>query len=64
MGKVSWCKDDILLFGDPFDDSISYEFENDEMKLQQFEEWQAFLKNDYYDGTPPPNFVTKIETEE
>lgn len=64
MGKVFWCKDDIIQVTDPFDDSIIYEFENDEMKFYRFEEWKTFRENEYYDGTPPPDFVTTIETEE
>ena len=65
MGKVFWSRDDILRYEDPFDDAIFYEFENDEMKAARFEEWKAFQETSYYDGTPPPDFVTTIdETEE
>jgi len=65
MGKVFWCKDDIIRHQDPFDDDIFYEFENDEMKFARFEEWKTFRETTYYDGTPPPDFVTTIdETEE
>ena len=60
MGRVGWYADDIFRVEDTFDDNIIYEFENDEMLLHRFEEWQAFRENDYYDGTPPPDFVTTI----
>ncbi len=64
MAKVPWSTEDTLVYHDMWDESIRYEFENDEMKLHQFQKWQEFSESDYYDGTPPPDFVTKTEDEE
>ena len=64
MAKVEWSTEDTLRYEDPFDSEIIYEFKNDEVKFFQFGEWLAFLKNEYYDGTPPPDFVTTINPED
>ncbi len=64
MAKVPWCEDETLVYSDPFFDEIKYEFKNDEELLRRFEVWKEFKENDYYDGTPPPDFVTTTEEEE
>ncbi len=64
MSKVSWSTEDTLVYHDIFDENIRYEFENDERKLHQFQKWMEFRESDYYDMTPPPDFVTKTEEEE
>ncbi len=64
MAKVSWSTKDTLVYEDPFDEEIKYEFENDEFKLHQFQKWMEFRESDYYDMTPPPDFVTKTKEEE
>ncbi len=64
MAKVPWSTEDTLVYEDPLDETIKYEFKNDEWLLHQFEVWKEFRENDYYDGTPPPDFVTKTEEEE
>ena len=63
MAKVPWSTEDTLVYSDPFFDEIKYEFKNDEELLRRFEEWKEFKENDYYDGTPPPDFVTTREEE-
>ncbi len=63
MAKVLWSTEDTLVYSDPFFKEITYEFENDEEKLNRFEKWREFRESDYYDGTPPPDFVTKKQAE-
>ncbi len=64
MAKVSWSTKDTLVFEDPFEDEIKYEFENDKEKLRRFQKWMEFRESDYYDSTLPPDFVTTKTEEE
>jgi hypothetical protein len=63
-GKVTWSDEETLTYSDPFEDEIKYTFKNDENLLHRFETWKEFRENDYYDGSPPPDFVTVTNEEE
>ncbi len=62
--KVPWSDEEFLVYSDPFEDEEKHTFVNDTNLLRQYEEWKEFRENEYYDGTPPPEFVTVTNEEE
>ncbi len=61
MSKVPWSDADVLHMEEEFGSETTYAVPNDESKVREFEEWKAFRGNDYYDGTPAPDFARKID---
>lgn len=65
MTKVCWSDEDTIRPRLPFnlEDEERHTIPNDVVKLSQYESWRDFAEGDYYDLTPPPDFVVveKIE---
>ena len=61
MGKkVPWSNKPTLRYEDLYESGVFYEMPNTERNERAFWEWRGFRESSYYDGTPPPDFVTKV----
>ncbi len=58
--KVPWSNESTLLYEDIYEEGVFYEMPNNGWNERDFREWREFQDSNYYDGTPPPDFVTRV----
>ncbi len=58
--KVPWSKEPTLRYEDVYESGVFHEMPNTVRNECEFFEWKEFRESNYYDGTPPPDFVTKV----
>ena len=58
--KVPWSDEPTLRYEDLYESDVFHEMPNTARNEREFWEWKEFREGNYYDGTPPPDFVTKV----